>query len=98
MWNNLDYYVEQKPHKYFENRDFITACRKGKLGKLFDLKTLKEDYKRSGIDIDCDEVGHKKLSDFLKSWDVDKNPGWLAGLILGYPVENTISLYLEGCI
>ena len=37
----------------------------------------------------------RKLSSFFDGWDSPPLPLWLTGLILGYPVENTISLYLE---
>ena len=35
------------------------------------------------------------LTTFFEGWDSPPLPLWLTGLILGYPVENTISLYLE---
>ena len=61
---------------------------------LFVLKTLKEDYRNNGINIDVDKIKNKNLSDYLY-YDIEDNELWETGLILGYPIENTISLYYE---
>lgn len=37
-----------------------------------------------------------RLARFFDGWDTPDLPTWLTGLILGYPIENTISLYLWG--
>jgi len=36
------------------------------------------------------------LDRFFGGWDTPPLPRWLTGLILGYPVENTISIYRRG--
>jgi hypothetical protein len=79
----------------------IMICQKGTMGELFDLKTLKEDYIRalyfSTDHKRFDEVVNKKLSDYFKDWDHQDEGSdvecWETGLILGYPIENTMALY-----
>ena len=69
---------------------------------LFDLKTLQQDYLENGIQISITNVSIKKLSDYFDDYDAqNKNSKieyWETGLIFGYPVENTISLYKDGII
>jgi hypothetical protein len=82
---------------YYKNSYYkfhFCFSRKGKLSELFDLNTLKEDYYNSGIEINIEEVKNNEIKDFYKNWDDDLNL-WITGLILGYPIENTISLYNE---
>ena len=73
----------------------VRISSKGKLKDLFDLKTLKKDYADNGIEIDISSVGNKEIKDYSKNWDAqndNRTEYWETGLILGYPVENTISI------
>lgn len=81
----------------------VEACHDIRVGEIGDLGDLIGDYIESGAipeeDIDslCAEFNRyssRKLKSFLgKKWDTEHNPPWVTGLILGYPIENTISLY-----
>ena len=79
---------------------YFAIAQKGKLKDLFDLKTLEEDYRNNGIEIDTDRVKNKTLKDYFMDWDAQDEDSqiayWETGLILGYPIENTISLYKDG--
>lgn len=73
------------------------ACQPIRLSDIGDLDVLITDYRNARIDI-AEEVNHYadwQLQDFFDGWDIDDVPKWLTGLILGYPIENTISLYLH---
>jgi hypothetical protein len=69
---------------------------------LFDLDALARDYVENGIftpeemAAQIARYGPHDLIDFAEGWDVEDVPAWVTGLILGYPVENTISLYRMG--
>ena len=72
----------------------VTASVKGKLKNYFDMNTLAIDYENNGIsgnniikykDIDFSEFHYNK-------YDCDNHPIEITGLILGYPIENTIAL------
>lgn len=82
------------------HRPCLLIAPKGKMKDLFDLETLKEDYSHNEIDIDITKVKNKTLLDYFWDWDAqDKDSKikyWETGLILGYPIENTISLYNGG--
>lgn len=79
----------------------IEACHDIRVGEIGDLGDLVADYvgsgaiPESGIDAMCREFNfhpsRKLRSFFRRGWD--GCPLWLTGLILGYPVENTISIY-----
>lgn len=78
----------------------VEACQDIRVGDIGDLGDLICDYVEGGIydgDDLCREMNlnsSRKLKSFLgRRWDVEHNPLWLTGLILGYPVENTISCY-----
>jgi hypothetical protein len=80
----------------------VEACRDIYVGDIGDLGDLICDYVEAGIydgDDLCREINlnsDRKLKSFLgRRWDTEHNPLWLTGLILGYPVENTISCYHE---
>ena len=85
--------------EYAKTYCLVVAC-KGVMKNLFDLKTLKEDYESNGIDIDILQVEDKALSDYFEDWDAQDEESeiecWETGLILGYPIENTISVYRDG--
>jgi len=76
------------------NRYVISASVKGTLGDYFDMKTLVTDYKKNGLS--C-----KHIKDYAKvtfdafhngKFNVEHHPIEIVGLVLGYPIENTISL------
>lgn len=81
----------------------VEACHDMYVGEIGDLGDLVADYVESGaipdgmVDLLCREFNlnsDRKLKSFLGgNWDIESCPPWLTGLILGYPVENTISLY-----
>jgi hypothetical protein len=70
------------------------------LREMFDLHALAEDY-TEWVDPDIgDDVWNfetARLADFTEKWDVEDGiPLEITGLILGYPIENTISLMHGG--
>ena len=75
----------------------ITASVNGKLGDYFDMDTLAEDYERYGINSENIRVYENvSFADFHNDkYDVESHPIEIVGLILGYPIENTISLILR---
>ncbi len=78
---------------------FLIAV-KGKMKDLFDLPTLQKDYEDCGIKISISAASEKSLKDYFSDWDAgdigSETALWETGLILGYPIENTISLYKNG--
>ena len=80
------------PIKYEKTRaHYIIVAVKGKLKDLFDLNILYETYLENGISIDIDTYKDMSLDNFYYNWD--DVALWVTGLILGYPIENTISIY-----
>ena len=79
---------------------YLSFAQEGKMECLFDLKTLEKDYLNAGIKIDTSKVVNKTLKDYFKDWNAQRKESkiefWETGLILGYPIENTISFYLGG--
>jgi hypothetical protein len=81
----------------------VDACHDIRVGDIGDLGDLVSDYVKSGaipdsaVDDLCREFtvhSPRRLRSFLGGkWDIEDCPPWLTGLILGYPIENTISLY-----
>lgn len=80
-----------------------SICQHGTLGQPFDLDRLIKDWsglprgvtERIGEEIRSAEVDNE-LSNYLRAYDVsDGVPLCIPGLILGYPIENRISLYHE---
>lgn len=74
----------------------LLSCHDLRVGDIGDLQSLCKDYAEIGLE--PDEVAifaDAPLKTFFNGWDSPPLPLWLTGLILGYPVENTISLYLE---
>lgn len=110
FWNNedRDKYIKEKNINNIDKTKFdieikdkqINITKKGKVGELFNLEKLKEDYNKAGINIDIEKIKNKDMKSYFKDWDSqDKNSKieyWETGLILGYPIENTISLYKGG--
>lgn len=72
----------------------IRVCDIGDMEALIADYTpvLGEESARTQIEYFADH----QLEDFFDGWDTPPLPCWLTGLILGYPIENTISIYMEG--
>ena len=77
----------------------LLACHDIPVRDIGDLRALREDYTEIfGMGLEQEEIApfaDLPLASFLDGWDSPPLPLWLTGLILGYPIENTISLYLE---
>lgn len=77
----------------------IIVAAKGKLKELFDLDKFKEDYWDNNIYINTSHIKDRELNFYFKDWDhqncFSNIELWETGLILGYPVENTISIYRQ---
>lgn len=77
----------------------VLACHDIQVQDIGDLRALREDYANVfEIGAETEEVmpfAGRALSSFFDGWDSPPLPLWLTGLILGYPVENTISIYFE---
>jgi hypothetical protein len=87
-------YLEESKEPYC----FLEIAHKGKLGELFDLKSLEDDYYRSGIIINTELYTDKTIEEISLSWDIEWDTPcdiWLSGLLYGCPVENIISDYYE---
>jgi hypothetical protein len=78
----------------------LLACQDIRVNDIGDLRALRDDYAEVfEMGLENDEImlfAERALSTFFDGWDSPPLPLWLTGIILGYPVENTISLYLEG--
>jgi hypothetical protein len=77
----------------------LLACHDLRVGDIGNLEDLRQDYATIfEMGLEEDEVwdyADMPLKSFFDGWDSPPLPLWLTGLILGYPVENTISLYRE---
>ncbi len=78
----------------------VEACQPLLVRDIGSMDDLAADYKAAGVYTDAimrSEIslyGRRSLKSFLGgNWDIFDCPEWLTGLILGYPVENTISIY-----
>lgn len=82
-------------HSNPENNFEVVFGVQGKLCEIFDLEQLKKDYAYfRDIVEDIESKKDRNLSDYAYCWDIDEGAElWETGLILGYPIENTISLY-----
>lgn len=90
---------------FVDGTRIVEGCQDIRVSEIGDMGDLIADYIESGAipeeDIDdlCAEFNRyspRKLKSFMgKKWDADHNPLWVTGLILGYPIENTISCYQD---
>lgn len=77
----------------------LAVAQPATLRELFDLDALLADYIANNVahpDALRDEFAtyaDHRLIDFAETYD--DAPMWVTGLVLGYPVENTISLYRQ---
>lgn len=91
---------------FVHHHTLVEACQDIRVREIGDLSKLMDDYVASDA---CSEYHHvdefwaqhdehagRHLKSYLgKKWDSPPCPLWVTGLILGYPVENTISIYAE---
>lgn len=72
----------------------LTASPKGKLGEFFDMETLATEYERQGFS--GKSIRDHSDVNFEKFHNIKYNSGFypveIVGLVLGYPIENTISI------
>ena len=74
----------------------LAACQNIRIGDIGSLADLAEDYREAGIDTgNMNQFAKKHLKTRMHCFDIPESPLWLTGLVLGYPVENTISIYRE---
>lgn len=76
---------------------FITASPHGTLQEFFpNLDDLIKDYQRIGLTYDADAIEKYKNVKFDTfhggRYDVKDHPSCIVGLILGYPIENTVAI------
>ena len=102
-------YVSKINKRKFDSQEFrfkkngayyLAVAPKGKLKDLFDLETLQNDYFTNDISINITKASEKSIKDYFTDWDAQDDDSkiefWETGLILGYPIENTISVYKGG--
>jgi hypothetical protein len=77
----------------------VEACQPIRVRDIGDLELLKLDYAdafpaaANEISAEVEHFADRRLKSFFgRRWDAEDCPLWLTGLILGYPVENSISL------
>lgn len=77
----------------------LLACHDIRVKDIGDLRALREDYAGvfgpGRVTKEIRLFADRKLSTFFDGWDSPPLPLWLTGLFLGYPVENTISIYRQ---
>jgi hypothetical protein len=74
---------------------FITASPRGNLGKFFrNLDILGNDYRRNNLEYCANIIEHYKHVNFIKfhNMQYDDHHTCITGLVLGYPIENSIAL------
>lgn len=86
-----------------EPATLVEVCQRGTVSELFDLPALVDDYLgalgervASVVRQEVLAFGTQRLESFLGCWEAHHIPAWLRGLILGYPLENTISICYGG--
>jgi hypothetical protein len=75
----------------------LIIAHRGSLSELFDLPALVAWYRKNNLPDVAEDIAEKqnnKLTDYFRDWDwadedSDVEP-WETGLILGYPVQNTM--------
>jgi hypothetical protein len=75
----------------------IEACHDLRLRDLGSLQDLRADYTSAGLPFRSEKyhAGRTLASYFGGKWNSDRTPQWVTGLVLGYPIENTISIIWE---
>jgi len=92
-YSNLDISEIYPPNEH--GYSYFAFAQRGTLSELFDLESLNQDYWDAGFDIseEVNGLADCELSYFFDKWDIPENYLWCTGLLLGYPIENTISIY-----
>lgn len=90
--NGFDYEIYNA--KYGNQKCLVFGSDKS-ISEVFDLESIFDEYvSHLNMEIDVFGICNKKFKEFFTNYDdVD---AWLTGLLLGYPIENTISLYRMG--
>lgn len=57
-----------------------------------------EEHTKEIILSSLNKLKQLQICNFFFNWDIEQIPAYITGLILGFPIENTISLYLENRI
>jgi hypothetical protein len=74
----------------------LAGCQDLRIRDIGNLDELAKDYLKAGIELDdVHRFGGRHLKTRMHCFDIPESPLWLTGLVLGYPVENTISIYRE---
>jgi hypothetical protein len=77
----------------------LAGCQDLLIRDIGNLDDLAKDYLDAGIELDdVHRFGGRHLKTRMHCFDIPESPLWLTGLVLGYPVENTISIYREQCL
>jgi hypothetical protein len=75
-------------------RHDVEACHDLRLRDLGSFQDLRADYTSAGLPLRSEKyhAGRTLESYWGGKWNSERTPQWVTGLVLGYPVENTISL------
>ena len=96
LYTSKGFLVSHVKNPHIKGMYDITVSVAGKLKDYFNMETLAKDYKRCGIS--GSNIKKYKNIDFgefhYNKYDIEYHPDEITGLILGYPIENTISLML----
>jgi hypothetical protein len=91
---NKGFLVSYTKNPFIEGMYNITASVTGKLKDYFDMDKLASDYEQNGLNskniINYKDVNFSEFH--YDKYDCECHPIEITGLILGYPIENTIAL------
>ena len=88
------YLVSYKKNKVIKGMYNFTVSQPGLLGDYFDMDTLAKDYENNGLyPRNIHKYKNISFAEFHNDrYDKEYHPIEIVGLVLGYPIENTISL------
>lgn len=97
----------KSPH--FSGKNSYLVAQEGYIKSMFDLSSLRDDYMRAFnyykgfhpmIEEALARLATRRLSDYFEDWDAQEKGSKITlietGLILGYSIENTISILKNG--
>lgn len=98
--NQYDGLIELIDHTKFDHKivkrsngySYLAVAPKEPIEELFDMPTLMQDYFDNGMFFTFEEFAKHPIKDFFEGWDVEDLGVPKTGLILGYPIENSISI------
>jgi len=100
--SNLSVYLSKNYNEINpEYKYFLAISRKGKIGELFDLDTLEDDYRNCDIVVDFKKYKNLEINDLFNPKLMEREignaniPVNLSNLIIGIPIENDISMFYE---